>query len=173
MSALVPKNLNKNKVERQSLRHPAPVPFVPLSSEVPGAMDNIKHAIKVRINDKTKERVLVFHGGVPEAYLQYAKICEKLIRKKDLRTTFDEYAKEDSPAEEDIILHDMNKPEPDSPAENMDAASISGRIPKENNGSTIFNKCTRTRSILQKKIGYAQKAQNGVQKKYLLSTSIF
>ena len=56
MNALVPKNLRKNEIEGQSLQHPAPVPFVPPSSELLPARDKDKRAIKVRINDETEER---------------------------------------------------------------------------------------------------------------------
>ena len=96
INALVPENLNKKEVERQSLRHPAPVPFVPLNAELPITRDNDKHVMKVRINDENEELVSVFHGGVPEAYLQCVKICENLIRRKDLRTTFEGYWREEA-----------------------------------------------------------------------------
>ena len=162
MNALVPKHLNRNEVERQSIQCPAPVPFVLPSSEVPGAKDNNKHAIKVRINDETEECVLVFHGGIPEAYLQYVKICENLIRKKDFRTTFKGYAKEEALAEEDIVLHGVNRPDIDAPTENVEESSTSGRIPNRKDVSTPFQKWTKTKSILQNKVDNAQKAQNGV-----------
>ena len=87
MNTLVPKHLNKNEVERQSLQRPAPVPFVPPGPEIPESKDN-KHSIKVTINKQAEERVSVFHEGVPEAYLQYINICENLVRKKELRVLY-------------------------------------------------------------------------------------
>ena len=98
MNTLIPKHLNKNKVERKNLWHPAPVPFAPPVPEIPESKDN-KHSIKVRINKKTEERVSVFHGGISEAYLQYIKICENLVRKKELRVLYQGYEKEESPAQ--------------------------------------------------------------------------
>ena len=161
MNALVPEILNKNEVERQSLRRPAPVPFVPPIAELPATRDNDKHAVKVKINDETEERVSVFHGGVPEAYLQYIKICETLIRKKDLRTTYEGYLREEALAKEDMVLHDVNKPDADASAESTDVASTSGRIPKKK-ASTPIEKWMRTKNMYKKKIDNARKAQNGV-----------
>ena len=155
MNALVPEILNKNEVERQSLRRPAPVTFVPPIAELPATRDNDKHAVKVKINDETEERVSVFHGGVPEAYLQYVKICENLIHKKDLRTTFEGYWREESPAKENMVLHDVNKPDADASAKSVDVASTSGRIPKKKNVSTPLEKWMRTKNMFKKKVDNA------------------
>ena len=73
--------------KRQSLRRTAPVPFVPPSPELLETKDNMC-LIKVRINKQTDERISVFHGGIPEMYLQYIKIYEKLVYKKDLCAMF-------------------------------------------------------------------------------------
>ena len=75
---------------------------------------------------QTEEHVSVFHGGVPEAYLQYVKVCENLFRKKDLCTTFEGYWREEAPTKEDMVLHDVNKPDADASAESTDVASTSG-----------------------------------------------
>ena len=134
MNALVPKNLNKNDVDRQSLWRPTPVPFIPPSSELPAVRDNEKYTIKFRINGETEEHVLASHGGVPEAYLQYIRIFKNLIRKKDLHTTFEGYKKEEALAKEDIILNDVNKPEPDVSTENVDVASCPKQLVRGNKG---------------------------------------
>ena len=105
---------------------------------------------------------MVFHGRVPEAYLWYIKICKNLICNKDLITTFEGYWSEEALVKEDIVLHDMNKPDADVSAESVDVASTSGRIPRKKDASTPFEKWTRTKGIFQKKVDNAQKAQNGV-----------
>ena len=89
MNALVPELLNKNKVERQSLWYPAPVLFVQLSYELTEAHDDNKHTINVRINNEIKEQVSVVYGGVPDAYLQYCKLCESLVCKTNPYNMFD------------------------------------------------------------------------------------
>ena len=77
---------------------------------LPGAQDD-KYIIKVRINNGTKEQVSVFHGGVPESYLEYCKLCESLIHKKDLHIMFDGYVKEETNVIDDLNLHNLGKPE--------------------------------------------------------------
>ena len=138
------------------------MPFVPPNAELPATRDNDKHAIKVRINDETEERVSVFHGGAPEAYLRYIKICRNLICKKDLRTTFEGCWREEALAKEDIVLHDVNKPDADASAESVDVASTSEQISKKKNAPTPLEKWTRIRGIYKKKVDNARKAQNGV-----------
>ena len=132
MNTLIPEHLNKNKVKRQSLQRPAPVPFAPPSPELPEIKDN-KHSIKVKINKQTDECVYVFHGGIPETYLQYIKICENLVRKKDIRAMFDRYEKKEAPAQEDINVLDVNKPEAETG--NTTVSDTSDRLKEHRNPS--------------------------------------
>ena len=83
---------------------------MPLYSVLREAQDDT-HTIKVRINDETEEQVSVFHGGVPESYLEYCKLCESLIHKKDLHIMFDGYVKEETNVIDDLNLHNLGKPE--------------------------------------------------------------
>ena len=103
MNPLVPEHLNKNEVKRKSLRCSAPVPFVPPVLEIPESKEN-KHSIKLRINKQTDERVSVFHGGIPEAYLQYIEICENLICKKELKILYQGYEEEENLAQLDMDI---------------------------------------------------------------------
>ena len=89
------------------------MPSPPPSPDLPEMKDN-KYSIKVRVNKQTDERVSVFHWGIREMYLQYIKIYENLVYKKDLQVLYDRYEKEELLALEDIeILGDKPDAEGD------------------------------------------------------------
>ena len=106
--------MNKNEVERGSLQHPVPIQFGVPSWEIPEVKDD-KHAVKVKVNEDTGERGVVYHGGVTEAYLHYVTLTKSLMHKRDLCTTSKGYKKEDSNMWDDLEFHDIPKPLADDP----------------------------------------------------------
>jgi hypothetical protein len=158
MNALVPDTITKHEVERGSLRHPAPVPFVPPRSELPEVQDD-KHSLKVQVNETTEERVTVFHGGVPEAYLTLTLLRESLIRKKDLHTTFKGYESEESNARDDLIVQNELKPsEEDLAAAAAEKAKAGAKVPKKD----PLKEWMKRKAWLEAKIDNAKKAKVSV-----------
>ena len=108
LSTLLPDGLKQQEIERQSLRFSPPIPFAPLllTEEV----SEHEHEIKVKISKNMLEAAAVFHGGIPESYVIYLDNCAAFIRKKDLATQYKGWKAEFGSANEDLVLHHLEKP---------------------------------------------------------------
>ena len=117
------------------------MPFVPPSPELPEAKDN-KHAIKIRINEETDEHISVLHGGIPETYLQYTKICEDVLQEKDLYAAFDWYAKEETLASNNLNILELSNRDANDPTEELEETE---RIKRKSHASTPLQRWLNTR----------------------------
>ena len=115
------------------------------------------------------ERVSVFHGGIPEAYLQYIKICENLVRKKELKALHQGYKKEQNIAQLDMdILGDKS----DAEVDDATPSETTGKKSKKQ-VLTPLQTWDKSRRTYLSKIANAKKAMNGYLKKCSPFMNIF
>jgi len=63
----------------------------------------------------------VFRGGTPEIFIIYLSDCSALVRIKELVVQFTGWKNEDASANEDLLLHDINKPKLNATVTDKDA----------------------------------------------------
>ncbi len=68
-SKAVPEGLKDQKCEKGSRAKHPPIPYVPVVNPVQDVVNTMKeHPMKIKLPDKTKIQVPIWHQGMPEAF---------------------------------------------------------------------------------------------------------
>ena len=108
LTAFQNKGLNNQDVEREMLQKRPPLSFIPhVVEEAEGFVPPTR---KIKISELVEEKVVLFTGTTPEAYVQLQDTYEGLLRKKGYRELYDKSEVVLKEAENRWDIHIETKP---------------------------------------------------------------
>jgi hypothetical protein len=88
LAKAVPERLKDQECEKGSCAKRLPIPYVPVIDPVQDIVNSKEHPMKIKLPDKTKIQVPIWHSGTPEAFLIH--VCKAILAYKR-KGYFDKY----------------------------------------------------------------------------------